>query len=680
MHFTIMQFMEKTVKKYGYLPALRYKKYGIWKKITWNEYFDQIKSTAKAFIKLGLKPGNSVVIIGSNSSNWFISNIAAIFAGGIPAGIYSTSSYEQCKYITNNCKAVIAIADSKHHLNNFLKLKSEIKSLKAIVSLDNTLNMGKNLIKWNQLDVLSEKVPDNLLKIRIKKQKPEDLCTLIYTSGTTGNPKGVMLTHDNLTWTSNNITNLIKVGCNDRIISYLPISHIAEQIVSMYGTMAVGASVWFAESMDKLVDNLKEVKPTIFIGVPRVWEKIQAKIQAVGKDSKNYQKKFVNWAVQTGLEHGYKQQENNIEPFLYKAIKHNILSKIEHKIPIPEGIHSIIWDISENIKVLGTDKIFNYELIRNFLDRIVLPVNSTSNTNKQSELNALFGEIFINIPKSFKFTLADFLLFSKVRKKLGLDECRFALTSTAPIPKETLKFFLGLGIPLLEVYGMSECTGPATISLPNRYKTGKAGFALPKTKVSIADDGEILIKGRHVFKGYYKDKVETNKTINKQGWLCSGDIGQLDNNGFLKITDRKKDIIITSGGKNIAPQEIEAKMKTISSIEYAVVVGDKKKYLTMLVTLNRENFKTELKKSGSKVHTITEACLCPIFNDYINKQINKINSTLSRVQTIKRFKILKHEFSIKSGDLTPTMKLKRKFIINKFKKEINDLYQGFTLK
>jgi long-subunit acyl-CoA synthetase (AMP-forming) len=348
--------------------------------------------------------------------------------------------------------------------------------------------------------------------------------------------------------------------------------------------------VSFAESIDKLGDNLKEVRPTLFLGVPRVWEKIQSKIVAVASKNTGLKKKIGAWARAQGLAGGYADQKGEGKPLLYG--------------------------------------------------------------------------------------LADKLVFSKVRDNLGLDQCRICVTSAAPISKSTLEFFLSLGIPIMEVYGMSECTGPATISLPNKYKTGSVGRTMDGTELKIAEDGEICMRGRHVFKGYFKNPESTKETVDAEGWLHSGDIGEFDSDGFLKITDRKKDLLITAGGENIAPQVLEGRLKSIPAVAQAVVVGDRQKHLAALLTLDETKLDDVLRQSGSPAKSMSEAASCAKVEGWLLAQVEEINKTLARVQTIKKIKVLPVDLTIEGGELTPTMKVKRKVVNTKYAKEIAAFYEG----
>ncbi|MBK8717589.1 MAG: AMP-binding protein [Nannocystaceae bacterium] len=586
---TVMQVMESTAKVHGEKPALRHKQGGTWRTTTWAEYRNHARAAAKSLIKLGLEPGKGVAIIGFNCPQWAIADVATIYAGGAPAGIYTTNSADQCKYIAGHSEAQVAVVENREQLAKFKEVWKDLPHLRAIVMMYGD-DGDDNVYSWTEFLELGKDVADDDLERRIKAQKPDDVCTYIYTSGTTGDPKAVMISHDNITWTASASLEMLGVQEGDRVISYLPFSHIAEQVVSLHGPMAAGMCTAFAESMDKLRDNLREVRPTMFLGVPRVWEKMQAGMVAKAAQNSNLKKKLAAWARGQGLAGGYADQKGESKPLL--------------------------------------------------------------------------------------FGLADKLVFSKVRDALGLDQCRICVTSAAPISKSTLEFFLSLGIPIMEVYGMSECTGPATISLPNKYKTGSVGKVMGGTEIKIAHDGEICMRGRHVFRGYFKNEAATAEAIDAEGWLHSGDIGEFDADGFLRITDRKKDLLITAGGENIAPQVLEGKLKGIPVVSQAVVIGDRQKFLAALLTIDDTRLDDVLRESGSPAKTMAEAASCPKVEAWLQAQVDEINKTLARVQTIKKIKVLPADLSIEGGELTPTMKVKRKVVNTKYADAIAKFYEG----
>ena len=595
---TVMEILDATAAAHGDRPAMRVKRGGEWQTTTWNDYREAIRLVARGFIKIGLQPGQGVSIIGFNGPEWFLADIGAIVAGGVPAGIYTTNSAEQCQYIADHSDSAVAVVEDADQLAKFEAVRGDLPKLRGIIVMRGGEDReSEGIYSWRGLLDLGKQVSEADLQARIDGQNPDDTCTLIYTSGTTGNPKAVMISHDNATWTAGRTVSVFQDfyetshGTRDfdfSVISYLPLSHIAEQIVSLHGPMVIGGCTSFAESIEALGDNLREVRPTIFFAVPRVWEKIQARIVTAAARNSGLEKKIGAWARKQGLAGGYAEQSGGARPVFYG--------------------------------------------------------------------------------------LADKLVFSKVRARLGLDRCVGQITSAAPISKDTLEFFLSLGVPIYEVYGMSECTGPATVSLPHKYRTGKVGTCLPGAELKIADDGEICMRGRHVFKGYYKDPETTAETVDEDGWLHSGDIGTIDDEQFVQITDRKKDILITAGGENIAPQLIEGMLKSIPVVSQAVVIGDRRKFLSALVTLDPERVTAAVAEAQSPASDAESAATCEIFHRWLTGRVEQINGQLARVQSIKKIAIIPAEFSIEGGELTPTMKIKRKVVNAKYVAQIEAFY------
>ena len=583
----VMDVLDRTVRHHAPRPALRVKRGGAWQTITWFEYHRQVRQVARALMTLGTRPGQGIAIIGYNSPEWFFADIGSIYAGATPAGIYTTSSPEQCQYIAAHCEAAVVFVDDHEQLAKLLEIRAQLPALKALVLMHGTAS-APGVYLWTKFLELGIKTPEQELDKRMASQSADDIATLIYTSGTTGAPKAVMLSHDNLTWTAQAAVGLIGGGPSDQVLSYLPLSHIAEQVVSLHGPIAFGVCVAFAENMEKLGENLREIRPTMFLGVPRVWEKIQERIMAAGAANPPLKKKIAAWARRQGIAGGYAEQQHVAKPPMY--------------------------------------------------------------------------------------AVANALVFKKVRKQLGLDRARILVTSAAPISRDTLEFFLSLGLPICEVYGMSECTGPATASIPDHYHTGKAGFCLPGAELKTADDGEVCMRGRHVFKGYFKDPRTTGETIDSDGWLHSGDIGAIDVEGFLQITDRKKDLIITAGGENIAPALVEGYLKGIPVVSQAVVIGDRQRYLSVLLTLNKERIPVDALTCGSPASDPETAARDERFLGFLQRQIDAVNQRLARVQAVKKFKVIPHEFTVEGGELTPTMKVRRNVVTEKYKREIEQLY------
>jgi long-chain acyl-CoA synthetase len=584
----ISDALDRTARAYADLPALRWKEDGAWVSLTWSAYRQQVHLAARGFLALGLERGKGVAILGFNCPEWLVADLAAVHAGGLPSGIYATSTAEQCAYVARHCEAQIAVVENAEQLAKLQAVAGELPELRAVVQMHGD-PAAPGVIAWPELLKRGAAVPEAGLEACIAAQHPDDVATLIYTSGTTGVPKAVMLSHENILWTVGAGIAALGLRAGDNILSYLPLSHIAEQIVSVFGPVTFGACTWFAQRMETLGDDLREVRPDFFLGVPRVWEKMQERMEAAGSQRSALQRRLVAWARGVGLRGGYAAQRRARRPRLY---------------PVAEA-----------------------------------------------------------------------LVFRKVRRRLGLDRARVLITSAAPIARSTLEFFLSLGLPICEVYGMSECTGPATISTPRRYRTGPAGYVLPGAELRTAADGEICMRGPHVFKGYYKDPAGTAEAMDADGWLHSGDIGEIDGDGFLRITDRKKDLIITAGGENVAPQLVEGFLKTIPVVSQAVVLGDRMRYLGALLTLDPVRLAADAEAIGSPARDPATAARCEIFNAYLRRQVDAVNARLARAQTVKRFAIVAAEFTVEGGELTPSLKVRRKVVAERYAAEIARLFE-----
>lgn len=585
---TICAVLDATARAHGDRPAMRAKRDGSWHTTTWSEYRQQARQVARGLMALGTRPGQGVAVMGFNRPEWFLSDIGAILAGAVPAGIYTTNPPELCRYIAHHAEAAVAVVENEAYLEVFRSIRDDLPHLQTIVVMEREGDADDGVLSWRELLDRGDEVPEADLDARITAQRADDCCTLIYTSGTTGPPKAVKLSHRNVTWIARRLVETFDLAPADSLLSYLPLSHVAEQVVSLHSPMAIGACSWFAESLDALRDNLLEVRPQFFFGVPRVWEKIQAGIEAAGAEAPPLRRKIAAWARDLGLRGGYADQRGERRPLLYPLAKR--------------------------------------------------------------------------------------LVFDKVRARLGLDRARILATSAAPISRDTLEFFLSLGMPLLEVYGMSECTGPTTFSTPDRYRTGSAGWAIPGTELRTAEDGEIQMRGPHVFLGYLKDDEATADALDPDRWIRSGDIGELDDQGFLWVTDRKKELLITSGGKNIAPQVLEGRLRDLPAVSQAVVVGDRRKYVAALLTLDPDRLPAEARAAGSPAETPEQAAGCPTFRGHLERQVEELNRDLARYESIKRFAVLPRELSIDGGELTPTMKLKRRVVYEKYADEIEALY------
>ena len=584
---TILEVFDATVKAHAARPAMLRKRGASWEPVTWSGYQEAVARAARALVAHGVGPDGGIVVLSANRPEWFITNLAGMSVGARVAGIYTNNTPEQCHYIAEHAEAVVAVVDGPQALARLMPNGARPASLRTVVLLEGAAE-GPGVVGWKEFLAAGEASHEAEVARRRAALTGESATTLIYTSGTTGTPKAVMLTQRNLAFIVEKIQELVPIGASDSLISYLPLSHIAEQVVSHLLSIATGAAVHFNESLDKLPESLLEVRPHFFLGVPRVWEKMQAAIEAKGAEASALRRKIVAWARGVGLRTGDADQSGR--------------------------------------------------------------------------------------PRPWSYALADRLVFSKVRARLGLDRARLLAVSSAPIAKETLDFFQSLGLPIMEAYGMSECTGPATMSLPERYRLGWAGYAIPGTELALAEDGEVVIRGPHVFKGYYKNEAATAEAKDAAGWLHSGDVGEIDAQGFLRITDRKKELIITAGGKNIAPQHLEGQLKQIAAVSQAVAIGDRRPYLVALLTLDPARLAAEAEKAQSPARTVEQAVASPEFRAYLEKQVEAVNARLARYESIKKFALLSRELTVESGELTPTLKLKRRVILERHREAIEALY------
>ncbi|XP_063147057.1 long-chain-fatty-acid--CoA ligase ACSBG2 isoform X2 [Candoia aspera] len=617
---TIHEFFLASADKYGDFPALASKQQGQWTKLTFRQYYGECRKAAKSFLKLGLARFHSVCILGFNSLEWFLADIGAIFAGGFAVGIYTTNSPEACLYVAENCGANIVVVENDKQLQKILEVQKKLPLLKAIVQYSEEIKEKRpNLYSWDEFMALGGSVPDEQLDNILTSLKPNQCCTIIYTSGTTGNPKGVMLSHDNITWTAKAAGTYVglkmALESQESVVSYLPLSHIAAQMVDIWLPIAFGAQTFFAQPdalKGSLVDTLREVRPTAFMGVPRVWEKMQERMKSAGAKSSALKRKIAVWAKAVGLETNLKRLNGSAE----------------------------------------------------------LPMN---------------------------YRLAKALIYKKVRKALGLDRCDKCYTGAAPIMRETLEYFLSLDIVLYELYGMSETSGPHTVSHPKSYKMTSCGQEITGCRTMLCKPdqegvGEVCFSGRHIFMGYLNMEDKTKEAIDAEGWLHSGDLGRHDEDGFLYITGRIKELIITAGGENIPPIPIEDAVKeAVPILSNVMLVGDKAKYLVMLMTLkSKVNLETGLsedeltpeaimfcQKLGSKSTKVSEIVGNKDLAVYtaIQKGVLKVNEhATSNAQKIQKWVLLDKDFSIQTGELGPTMKLKRPVVAKMYQEQIQQLY------
>lgn len=564
---------------------------GRWHATSWSTYGAQVRQAAKSLMALGLEPGHTVGILGFNRPEWSIVDHASMVAGGAPAGIYTTCSPEEVAYIVGHSEAGIVLVEDHPQYLKLKETRGDLPKLRHIVLMHGSPPVADDpmVLTWQAFLDAGAGIDDKAVQQRLDGITPDQTATYIYTSGTTGPPKAVELSHGNLAWTATTACTIAALDGNDSSVSYLPLSHIAEQMFTLHAPATVGYPVFYAESIQRVPENLKSVQPTVVFGVPRIWEKMHAKVASRLAEAKGLKKRVADFAFRTG----------------------RTVTELRNHGEVPSGTLAL------------------------------------------------------------KYRVANALIFKKVKPLMGLSKARLCVSGAAPISKEVLDFFAGLDIPIYEVYGQSEDCGPTSFNLPGQTRLGTVGKPLPDTEVRIADDGEILVKGPHVFKGYAKDPKATAEAL-VDGWLCTGDLGAFDDEGYLVITGRKKDIIITAGGKNIAPKNIEAALTDLVLVSQAVVIGDRRKFLSALITLDPDAVETFRAQTGFE----GPAHEAPALRDAVQQGIDAtVNPRFAQVEHVRKFTVLDRELSIEDGELTPTLKIKRRIVNDHFADTIDAMYQ-----
>jgi len=602
---TIIERFHERVRNHPDKSAFRYKKDGGWADLTWRDYGDTVRRAGKSLLSLGFGHSDKISLLSANRPEWHMTDVTAMSLGGATAAIYATNSPEQVAYIVEHSDSKFAFVDSTEQLEKILKMRSELPKLQKVVVFDGAEDADKDFVmSWDEFLTLGTEVEDSRFDEAVRNVKPEDLATFVYTSGTTGPPKAVMLTHSNIWWTAEHSKAHIPIRDPEkaRALSYLPLSHIAERMISHLLQIYYGSQTWFAGSIDTLLEDLQACKPTYFFGVPRVWEKFYAGVQAkmAAADPNDRKTKLAKRAVELGRQVAIAEQE---------------------------------------------------------------AVAAGGN----------LADARVPVSVKLRHALLDKLVLHKVRAAFGLDECNLPLSAAAPLNPDLIWFFHSIGLRIPEGYGQSEDNGPTTWNPSDAIKIGTVGTPLPGLEVKVADDGEILVRGGNVMSGYYKDETATKEAIDDEGWLHSGDIGEFDEHNYLTITDRKKEIIITAGGKNIAPSQIEERIKFHPLISQVVVIGDKRPFLSALITLDPE------KAPGwAKEHGIEGDIGAIASNDRTLKEIegtiDEVNKQFAKVEGVKRFRVLDRDFLQEEEEITPTMKVKRRKINELYGDVIEDMY------
>ena len=588
--------------------ALRDKHMGIWREWTWAAYWDHIELAGHAFLALGVQPGDRVAIHSENRPEWLIADMGALAARAASVGIYPTNPANEVGYLLADSGARVLIAEDQEQVDKAFEVLDQAPGLERIVYLEprgiRHRYEHEQLLSWDDFIALGrdhrDAHPDALAEV-LAGQQQDDLATLVYTSGTTGPPKGAMLTVANLEFA---IRILVLEGAftdpppspNDLLLSYLPLSHVAERIFSTWFNAASGCQVNFAESIETVPANLREVQPTILFGVPRIWEKLLAGIEVRLSGASWFKRRNAAFWLRVADWIGHRLVENG-------------------------GSHTA-----------GTRLLYSV------------------------------GWVFF---------------FRALQDRLGMRKVRYAASGAAPIAPEVLRFFMGIGVPMHEVYGMTENTAVATANRPGRIRLGTVGEAHPGVEVRIDEEtGEILTRHPGVFAGYWHQPEATAAVLTEDGWLHTGDVGTWENGTHLRITDRMKDIIITAGGKNISPSMIENELKASPYIREAIVIGDGRRYLTALIGIELETVGEWAQRRQLGYSTYRDLCEKPEVIELVDGVVKGVNQKLASVEQLKAFRLLPKELDHEDGELTATQKVKRSAVSGRFRETVESMYAG----
>jgi long-chain acyl-CoA synthetase len=579
---------------------LRQKELGLWREWSWAQTGEAVREIAHGLMSLGFAPGECASILANTRVEWMLADLAILSCGGVSNGIYPTDSAAQAHYLCEDSRTSVLFVEDEEQLDKALEVREMLPRLRKIVVMDmkglrDFADAGViDLMALRELGRVHAQAHPGALEARVAAVQPQDLAILVYTSGTTGRPKGAMHSHAGLVYTVRGYNLIVAQYESDERICFLPLCHIAERIGGAFFAVYTGSKLNFVERPETVPENVREIAPTVFTAVPRVWEKLYSGVTIALKDSSKLQQAAYAWGIAVGTR---------------------------------------------------------------IADRMLAgqPVSAWL---------------------KLQFTLARWIALDNVRKLIGVHRARFCVTGAAPISPELIRWYLALGVPLGEVWGMTETCGASTSSPIGRIKPGMVGPACPFNEVRLDPiTSEIQVKGPNVFMGYLNLPEKTAETFTSDGWLRTGDVGQVDADGYYRITDRMKDIIITAGGKNVTPSEIENDLKFSPFITDAVVIGDKRPYLTVIVMIDQENVEKFAQDRDIPFSNYTSLTRAQPVQELIWSEIERVNRKFARVEQVKKFFLLETQLSAEDEELTPTMKLKRKFVEKKYADRIEALYR-----
>jgi len=596
MHFTNLADMFYSKRQqYPDHIAYRYKSAGKWLEVNFAKAVDTAELLSGGFASLGIEKGDRIAIISGNRMEWALADYASLFLGAILVPVYPSLMPHQIAYILNDARVKLVIVEDERQVNKIEEIRSQLGSVENVFVIEE-FDTRKDET-WPLLSCLERagraflESHQDYIPGQIKTVRREDVATIIYTSGTTGEPKGVVLNHKNFFANLESVSDLFDCYPEDEFLSFLPLSHILERTAGHYFSCYHGATVSYAESIDSLPDNLVEIKPTLMISVPRLFEKMYSRILETVESGSPLKRKIFYWALRSGRTYMKYQMAGEKAPFS------------------------------------------------------------------------------VNLKQSVAYKL----VFGKLKERLG-GRIRYCISGGAPLPATIGEFFNAAGLTILEGYGLTETSPGIAFNRPDAYKFGAVGLPLPNVEVKIAEDGEILTRGDHVMQGYYNKAEETEEVIDSEGWFYTGDIGFIDDDGFLVITDRKKNMIVTSGGKNIAPQPIENCILTSQFIEQAVVIGDRRKFCSAVIVPSRGAVESWAQREGIAGNDYGSLLSNEKLTALIQSEIDRLTESFASFERIKKFCLLPELFSQEGGELTPSLKIKRRIVEEKYAAEIEKMY------
>jgi len=579
------------------LPIMRQKEHGLWKSTTWRELETIVRETGMGLAALGYEPGEVVSILSNTNKEWVFADLGALCAGGVVNGVYPTDAAAQCEYLLQDSGTVYVFVEDDEQLDKVLEVRARLPKLRKIIVFDME---GLHELKDDQvmsLDALRalgrahDASSPGEWERRAECRRAGDLAILVYTSGTTGRPKGAMISHENIVLTCKAYQDSFPQYEHDERMAFLPLCHIAERVGGEYHALYAGAVLNFVENPDTVPENVREISPTVFTAVPRVWEKFYSGVLIRIREAGALQQLAYKVAIGIGYRQAKLREEGK---------------------PIPPGLALAFW-------------------------------------------------------------LARVLVLNNVRRVIGVHRARALITGAAPISPDLLRWYMALGLDMAEVWGMTESCGAVTANPAGRAKPGTIGPQMAHAEVKLSPEGELMVRGKTVFMGYLNQPEKTAETL-KDGWLHTGDVGKVDADGYFSITDRMKDIIITAGGKNVTPSEFENQLKFSPYITDAVVIGDKRAFLVALVMIDHENVEMYAQERAIPFSNYASLCRRPEILELIQAEFDKVNKAFARVEQVKKFRLIEAKLTAEDEELTPTMKLKRKLVNDKYKALIDEMY------